>query len=58
MSTIRQEVQALVRATETLLSPITLGQELSQDECDMVALCIMSLAEKYPVSYATPGLLH
>jgi hypothetical protein len=54
MQTIRQEVQALVRTTERLLSPITLGQPLNEDERDMVAMCAQSLAEKYPVSFATP----
>ena len=58
METIRIEVQALVRVTETLLSPITLDPELNQDERDMVAICIISLAEKYPISYATLGVSH
>ena len=48
MQTIRQEVQALVRNTERLLSPITLGQALNEDERGMVAMCAQSLAEKYP----------
>jgi hypothetical protein len=58
MDTIRQDVQALARVTQRLLSPITLDHELNQDERDMVAICIMSLAEKYPVSYAMPHLFH
>jgi hypothetical protein len=58
METIRQDVLAFVRATERLLSPITLDQELNQDERDMVAISIMSMMEKYPASYSTPGLFH
>jgi len=54
MDTIRQEVQALVRTTERLLSPITLGEPLNEDERDMVAMCAQSLAEKYPMSLAKP----
>jgi hypothetical protein len=55
MLTIRQEVQALVRATEHLLSPITLGEPLNEDERDMVAMCAQSLAEKYPISLPKLG---
>jgi hypothetical protein len=32
MQTIREEVQALVRATKRLLPPITLGEPLNEDE--------------------------
>jgi hypothetical protein len=39
MLTIREEVQAFVRAIETLLSPIMLGKPLNEDERDMVAMC-------------------
>lgn len=48
METIRQEVHALVLTTERLLSPITLGQPLNEDEKEIVAMCAESLAEKYP----------
>jgi hypothetical protein len=48
METIRQEVHALVLTTERLLSPITLGQPLNEDEKEIVAMCAQSLAEKYP----------
>ena len=44
MQTIREEVQAFVRATETLLSPIMLGRPLNEDERGMVAMCGQSLA--------------
>jgi hypothetical protein len=37
MLTVREEVQALVRATEWLLSPILLDQELNKDERNIVA---------------------
>ena len=65
MDTIRREVEALVRTTERLLSPITLGQPLNEDERGMIAMCARSLAEKYPMSFATstqesavrPGLM-
>ena len=55
MKTIRPQVQAFVRATETLLSPIILGRPLNEDERDMVAMCVQSLAEKYPMSLTIPG---
>ena len=48
METIRREVQALIGITEWLLSPLTLGEELNEDEWDMVAMCALSLAERYP----------
>jgi hypothetical protein len=48
METIRREVHALVLTTERLLSPITLGQSLNEDEREIVAMCAESLAEKYP----------
>jgi hypothetical protein len=48
VKTIRQEVHELVLTTERLLSPITLGQPLNEDERDIVAMCAESLAEKYP----------
>ena len=49
MLTIREEVQAFVRATEMLQSPIMLGKALNEDERDMVAMCAQSLAQKFPV---------
>jgi hypothetical protein len=52
METIRQEVRALVLTTERLLSPITLGEPLNEDERDIVAMCAQSLAEKYPLEKA------
>jgi hypothetical protein len=56
--TIRKEVQVLALTTERLLSPNTPGHELNQDELDMVAICVMSLAQKYPMSYAALGMTH
>jgi hypothetical protein len=50
MVTLRPEVQALIRATECLLSPITLGEELSRDEREMVGMCAENLLQKYPVT--------
>ena len=54
MLTIREEVQAFVRATEMLLSPIMLGKALNEDERDMVAMCAQSLAQKFPVRLTRP----
>jgi len=48
MLTIREEVQAFVRATETLLSSITLGRPLNEGEWDTVAVCAQNLLERYP----------
>lgn len=55
MQTIRQEVLALVRDTEWLLSPITLGEPLNEDEREIVAMCALSLAEEYPPEKGRSG---
>jgi hypothetical protein len=54
MQTIRQEVRTLVLTTERLLSPITLGEPLNEDETGIVAMCAQSLTERYPIADA-PG---
>ncbi len=54
MLTIRPEVQAFVRATETLLSPIMLGRVLNEDERDMVVMCVQNLAERYSKAEDSP----
>ena len=43
-SPYRQEVQAFIRATETLLSPISLGNDLTSEECDIIAYYVMTLS--------------
>src|SRR5690348_13317013 len=48
MQTIREDVQAFVRLTEKLLSPILLGKAFNEDERGLVAMCAQSLVEKYP----------
>jgi len=55
MEIIRKEVQAFVRASEKLLSPVILGHPLNENERDLVAMYIQNLAEKYPVSLTIPG---
>ena len=46
---LRPEVQAFVRPTESILSPALLGQELTQEECDIIAYYVMSLSNaKHP----------
>jgi hypothetical protein len=47
MLTIREEVQALARATERVLSPIMLGKALNDDERELIAMCAQNLVEKY-----------
>jgi hypothetical protein len=45
----RPEVQNFIRATETLLSPASLGSDLTPDECDIIAYYVMSLSNaKHP----------
>ena len=56
MQTIRQDIQTLIRVTERLLSPITLGEPLSEDERGMVVMCTQSLAEEYPLEKAGLGM--
>jgi hypothetical protein len=48
MPTIREEVQAFLRATELLLSPTMLGKPLNEGEWDTVAVCAQNLLERYP----------
>jgi hypothetical protein len=47
MLPIRKEVQAFVRLSETLLSPVLLDGPLNEDERGLVAMYIQNLAEKY-----------
>ena len=58
MKTIRKEVQTFVQATETLLSPILLGEELNEDERGMVAMCLQSLAKEYATQAPSPQETH
>ena len=48
MQTIRKEVQTFLHAAETLLSPVTLGSDLNEDERDMVSMYAQSLNERFP----------
>jgi hypothetical protein len=43
-SPYRPEVQAFIRATETLLSPVSLSGDLTPDECDIIAYYVMALS--------------
>jgi hypothetical protein len=48
-SPFRPEVQEFIAATETLLSPASLGTELTSDECDIIAYYVMTLSNaKHP----------
>jgi hypothetical protein len=49
MLTIRDEVRALIHATELFLSPNRLEVPLNEDEEYIVAMCAHNLAEKYQV---------
>jgi hypothetical protein len=58
METIRQEVRALVLTTERLLSPVTLGEPLNEDERDMVAMCSEpsgEVSDEFRQAYAEIG---
>jgi hypothetical protein len=42
-------VQAFIRASETLLSPASIGEELTPEECDVIAYYVMMLSNaKHP----------
>lgn len=48
-SPYRREVQDFMRITETLLSPASLGDDLTPEECDIIAYYVMSLSSaKHP----------
>ena len=53
--TIRKEVTDFVRSTETLLSPILLKPDLTQEECDLIAEYVKMLSLwKNPWSRSLP----
>lgn len=58
MKTIRKEVQAFVRASEVLLSPILLGPMLNDDERGLVSMCLESLAKEYTEKVPSPQETH
>ena len=41
---IRREVQDFIRITETLLSPASLGDDFTPEECDIIAYYVMTLS--------------
>ncbi len=47
MDLYRKEVSEFIRLAETLLSPVSLGQPLTQDECQVVNACVSALAGRY-----------
>jgi hypothetical protein len=48
-SPFRPEVQSFIRATEAILSPALLGEDLNPEERDIIAYCVMSLSPaKHP----------
>ena len=51
MTAYRKEIREFIRLAETLLSPVSLGQPLTQEECQIVEFCVGALAERY----ACPG---
>jgi hypothetical protein len=58
MLTIREEVQAFVRAADLLLSPIMMGRPLHEYERDTVCISTQNLAERFSgvESYAEESL--
>jgi hypothetical protein len=52
MQSLRKEVQAFVHASETLLSPVILGQPLNEDEWGMVLMYVQNLVTEYSVKTA------
>lgn len=51
MSAYRKEVSEFIRLAETLLSPVSLGEPLTQEECQVVDFYVGTLAGRY----ASPG---
>ncbi len=47
MAFYRKEVSEFIRLAERLLSPISLGQPLTQEECQVVDFYVGALAERY-----------
>ena len=47
MGALRPEIQAFIRASETLLSPASLDRPLTQDEMQVVAYYAKTLAKQY-----------
>ena len=47
MGLYRKEVSDFIRLGETLLSPVSLGQPLTQDECRVVDFYVSALAGRY-----------
>ena len=55
MDLYRKEVSEFIRLSETLLSPVSLGQPLTQDECQIVNACVSALAGRYASLSQTLG---
>ena len=52
---VRKEVKNFIQATETLLSPIMLKPDLTQEECDLIAEYVKMLSlSKHPWSRSLP----
>ena len=47
MDLYRKEVSEFIRLAETLLSTVSLGQPLTQDECQVVEYYVSELAERF-----------
>jgi hypothetical protein len=48
-SLFQPQVQEFIRATEAMLSFASLGENLTPDECDIIAYYVMTLSHaKYP----------
>ena len=47
----RKEVSEFIRLAETLLAPVSLGQPLTQDECQVLDFYVSALVGRY----ASPG---
>lgn len=41
---VRKEVREFIRAAETLLSPVILGSDLTEEECELIREYVMSLS--------------
>lgn len=47
MQVLRSEIQAFIRASETLLSPASLGTPLTNEERELVAYYAQTVAQEF-----------
>ncbi len=56
MQALRSEIQAFIRASETLLSPASLGTPLTNEERELVAYYAQTVAQEFASVLQLGGL--